>query len=187
MDLEEFWKIIEDSQDECQGRDDAQCQALLELLAELELADILLWKKILDSYMELSDRPGLWAAAYLINSGCDEECFHDFRAWLISQGREVYLAALVNPDSLAEFPREIKCAAECEALIHVPALAYSLQKGLEAPDYDGFHEELLNTALPDEIREEMENEILYGDGMDETWEVDELPESLPELYAVFAG
>lgn len=37
-------------------------------------------------------------------NGCSDDGFIDFRAWLVGQGREVYLAALKDPDSLANAP-----------------------------------------------------------------------------------
>ena len=37
----------------------------------------------------------------MIDDGCSDDCFRDFRAYLISLGRVPYEAALKNPDSLA--------------------------------------------------------------------------------------
>src|SRR5436190_667674 len=45
----------------------------------------------------------LWGAAYLINGGCSDDGFRDFRVWLVGRGRHAYEHALKNPDSLAEF------------------------------------------------------------------------------------
>jgi hypothetical protein len=44
----------------------------------------------------------LWGAAYLIEGGCSDDGFEYFRRWLISMGREVYEAALRDPESLAD-------------------------------------------------------------------------------------
>jgi hypothetical protein len=44
---------------------------------------------------------GLWGAACVINGGCSDDCFDYFRAYLISRGREVFEAAVADPDSLA--------------------------------------------------------------------------------------
>jgi hypothetical protein len=49
-----------------------------------------------DSY-----RGDLWGAAYLINGGASDDGFDYFRGWLIAQGREVFEAAVADPDSLA--------------------------------------------------------------------------------------
>jgi hypothetical protein len=37
----------------------------------------------------------------VIEDGCSDDCFRDFRAYLISLGRAPYEAALKDPDSLA--------------------------------------------------------------------------------------
>ena len=44
----------------------------------------------------------LWGAAYLINGGCSDDGFEYFRRWLVLQGRDVFQAAVSNPDTLAE-------------------------------------------------------------------------------------
>ena len=44
----------------------------------------------------------LWGAAYIINGGCSDDCFHYFRSWLISQGKDIFEASLANPEYLAE-------------------------------------------------------------------------------------
>ncbi len=44
----------------------------------------------------------LWGAAYLLNGGCGDDGFDDFRGWLVTRGRAVFEAALADPDSLAD-------------------------------------------------------------------------------------
>lgn len=56
----------------------------------------------------------LWAAAYLMNGGCSDDGFIDFRSWLILQGEAIYAAALKDPETLAAVrvePDEAAC--EC--------------------------------------------------------------------------
>jgi hypothetical protein len=43
----------------------------------------------------------VWGAALMIEDGCSDDCFRNFRAYLISLGRGPYEQALGNPDSLA--------------------------------------------------------------------------------------
>jgi hypothetical protein len=47
----------------------------------------------------------------VINGGCSDDGFMDFRATLISMGRKFYERALADPDSLAatEFDDELSC------------------------------------------------------------------------------
>lgn len=44
----------------------------------------------------------LWGAAYVVHGGCSDDGFEYFRRWLVSRGRDVYEAALADPDSLAQ-------------------------------------------------------------------------------------
>lgn len=46
-------------------------------------------------------RRDLWAVAFVVMGGCSNDCFMDFRTWLVFRGNRVYTAALQNPDSLA--------------------------------------------------------------------------------------
>ena len=56
------------------------------------------------AYYSLAYKYGLWNAASIMCNGCTDDGFWDFLGWLIAQGREVYMAALDDPDSLAELP-----------------------------------------------------------------------------------
>jgi Protein of unknown function (DUF4240) len=43
----------------------------------------------------------VWGAAYVIEDGCSDDCFRDFRGYVISLGRGPYETALRNSDALA--------------------------------------------------------------------------------------
>jgi hypothetical protein len=45
---------------------------------------------------------GLWAVAFDIGGGCSDDSFDDFRGWLISMGREVFEAAVRDPETVHE-------------------------------------------------------------------------------------
>jgi hypothetical protein len=48
----------------------------------------------------------LWLSAVVTIGGCGDDTFSDFRCWLIAQGREVFEAALNEPDSMADLDRK---------------------------------------------------------------------------------
>ena len=73
-------------------------QTRLEQLPAQQIADFGAIRRRLD---ERAYTWELWGAAYVIDDGCSDDCFRDFRAYLISLGREPYEAALKSPDSLA--------------------------------------------------------------------------------------
>ena len=74
----------------------------------------------------------LWGAAYVINTGCSDDCFEYFRAWLISRGRAAFDAVVANPDSLADLP-DFRPGAEFEDILHVAAEAYRAKTGNDLP------------------------------------------------------
>ncbi len=74
----------------------------------------------------------LWAAAYVIEDGCSDDCFRDFRAYLISLGRGPYEAALRNPDSLASVAQDAE-NGDWENADDVAPDAYSSATGLDYP------------------------------------------------------
>jgi hypothetical protein len=52
--------------------------------------------------MSCSYLGSLWAAAYRINGDCSDDGFDYFRDWLITQGRDMFEAAVADPDALAD-------------------------------------------------------------------------------------
>src|SRR5271169_5861141 len=57
---------------------------------------------LFDSMMDRAYSYGLWGAAYVIHGGCGDDAFTDFRASLISRGKEAFERAIRDPDSLAD-------------------------------------------------------------------------------------
>jgi len=96
MNIDMFWQIV----DSCKDFDHPE-QALEDRLSELpaeaiaEFAHILWW---LESYAYSET---MWCAAYLLNYGCSDDGFTDFRRGLVAKGRAIYELALKNPDDLA--------------------------------------------------------------------------------------
>ena len=98
MTEDEFWGHIRATR-----RKDPEAHAgrLDARLAELPPDEILDFQAIWDDARDRAYRWDVWAAAYLINAGCSDDGFIDFRCWLIVQGREVFAAAVADPDTLA--------------------------------------------------------------------------------------
>ena len=53
-----------------------------------------------DRRMDESYSWELWGVAYLINGGCSDDSFMDFRGSLIASGKSIFEAAISNPESL---------------------------------------------------------------------------------------
>lgn len=99
MDWKPFWKIIEDAY-----RPDPvdHFEALKERLGQLKWFEVIEFQARFDEAISAANLISLWGAAHLINGGCSDDGFRDFRVWLVGRGRHAYEAALKNPDSLAD-------------------------------------------------------------------------------------
>ena len=71
----------------------------------------------------------LWGAAYIIDGGCGDDGFIDFRYALIARGREVYERAVKDPDTLADLGHDV--IEPEEALGYVAMKLYEAKTGEE--------------------------------------------------------
>lgn len=101
MDKSNFWKIVQDAQDQSGGDMDEKCEVIRKLVSTLPQKDAIEFSGFFDSMMDRAYSWPLWGAAYVINGGCSDDTFSDFRASLISRGRQAFESALSDPESLA--------------------------------------------------------------------------------------
>ena len=99
MDWKPFWKTVEESY-----RPDPidHFEALKGRLSELTWNEVIEFQARFDEAIASANFIDLWGAAYLINGGCSDDGFRDFRVWLVGRGRHAYEHALRAPDSLAD-------------------------------------------------------------------------------------
>jgi Protein of unknown function (DUF4240) len=71
-------------------------------------------------------------AASIFEGGCSDDGFAYFQGWLLLQGKEVFQAAIADPDSLAGYPT-IPEMAECEDVLSVATEAYPTVTGEVMP------------------------------------------------------
>ncbi len=96
-----FWGLIESARAEA-GRDtERQSELLEERLSKLPPRQIVAFQQIRRQLDERAYTWDIWGAAYVIEDGCSDDCFRDFRSYLISLGPRPFAAALRDPDSLA--------------------------------------------------------------------------------------
>jgi hypothetical protein len=101
MDDTAFWQLIGDTRAEAGNDTDKQSTLLEQRLRRLPGAQIAQFERIRQGLDRQAYSYELWGAAYVIEDGCSDDCFRDFRGYLISLGRGPYQAALRDPDSLA--------------------------------------------------------------------------------------
>lgn len=82
-----------------------------------------------DRRMEDAYTWDLWGVAYLINGGCSDDSFMDFRASLIGLGQAVFTSAVANAESVLDVPsNELEEMFE-EGLLYCGPSAYEAVTG----------------------------------------------------------
>ena len=148
-----FWQLIEETKNQCGQDMDASISWIKKELLSMPPEQSLRFHAIMHGYRDLADKYGLWTAAIFIKEyGCSDDGFMDFRAWLIAQGKDIYMAALENPDSLTRVEQYGDC--EFELLNYVGDYAYQELTGRSA--YEDCTPEMEKRVL-----EEISGEIKY--------------------------
>lgn len=183
MDKTLFWKLIDDAIREVAPSDEI-APVLVDKLAAMEIGDIMRWHQIFNAYQRLSYKNKLWAAAYVINGGCSDDGFDYFRGWLTAQGKDVFLRALAEPDSLASVDVAMD-EASYEEMLGVGYDAYFRKTGMEQRDYGAFRAAYEEHALTDGEWQSLAADIDYALDIDMEWDEDMLGSVVPALSAKF--
>jgi hypothetical protein len=96
-----FWRLIAETRQAAGNDTGRQSELLKDRLTQLSPQAILEFARTRHRLDQRAYTWSLWGAAYVIEDGCSDDCFRDFRGYLISLGRGPYERALGNPDSLA--------------------------------------------------------------------------------------
>ncbi len=112
MDRETFWGIVETARERAgAGADDRGVEddplpgALTDLLVERLTADeILAFVDVAGDVANDAYAWPVWGAAYLVEGGCSDDGFMDFRDGLVLAGRATFERTLADPDTLADHP-----------------------------------------------------------------------------------
>ena len=164
MDIDRFWELNEGLQAE------SAAEKLRSRLSELEPVEI-------ESYQEHFDRAfvsayqwNLWAAAYIMEGGCSDDGFMDFRYGLISRGRAIFESALADPESLVDVAGDSD-----DGFIPNEEFGYVAQQ---------VYESKTNQAIP-------ANKVPHStDPSGEDWDFDDeglCEQKLPQLWRKFGG
>jgi len=93
MNEAQFWSIIDKLKD----------SSLRDMFHAMSSDEILQFDLRFDSLMSMAYHYKLWGAAYVINGGCSDDCFQDFRTNLITHGKEKFYATLKDPESCRDW------------------------------------------------------------------------------------
>lgn len=134
MNEEQFWSIIETSKQSSKHLEElaSNISKALSKMSSKEMIGFHLREQKLrfDSYT--SD---LWCAGYIMNGGCSDDSFEYFRCWLIAQGKELFYAALENPDVLAEGYSNTVDHYEFEDFMYVASEPFEEKTGKDIEDF----------------------------------------------------
>jgi hypothetical protein len=125
---QQFWDVIDAA--------DMDIDELVAILTDLPPAMIVDFENHVRRRFISSFREDVWGAAYLINGGCTDEAFDNFRCWLIGKGKDVFDKALTSPDSLAELGA-LDGDAEWGLLLGAADEAYEESQGKSIQDASG--------------------------------------------------
>lgn len=165
MDEPKFWTLIEAAKAERDPVASNQPAILQTKLEALPPEEIVAFDRIFTKLRHDAYRWDLWAAAYIIEGGCSDDGFMDFRAGLIGLGREVYEAALKDPNSLVRQPTRGVDFSQ-EELAYSAGRAYEAVTGKKMPEH----------GLP-------RPKVPAG----ERWDEEKVDETFPELAARFGA
>jgi hypothetical protein len=163
METETFWKIIETTKSKSFGDYEKQQSELEKELLKLTAKEVLEFDNKFRTLKGEIYNWNFWAAAYIINGGCSDDCFSDFRGWLIGQGKSIFNNAIQNIETLSELKETND--GDWEGLSYIPTDIYEKKTGND---------------MPQGIQENFE---ITG----EEWEEDEnnLKNRFPKLYTKF--
>ena len=163
MESKKFWKIIENTKSESSGDYEKQQSLLERELLKLTAKEVLEFDNKFRTLRGKIYTWDFWAAAYIINGGCSDDCFSDFRGWLIGQGKSIFESAVQNIETLSELKETND--GDWEGLSYISTDIYKKKTGND---------------MPNEIQENFE---IIG----EEWEEDEnnLKNRFPKLYTKF--
>lgn len=167
MDAARFWQMIDASRVRAGGDPEKQMELLRGLLTELPEQEILAFDRLFNEHWVRAYTWDLWGAAYVIGGGCSDDGFMDFRGWLIAKGRQVYEAALADPESLVESMTDADDNGQIEGFQYVAMEAWEAVTGEDWSDAP--RSEVESPAKPS----------------GEPWAEDEVAERLPRLTARF--
>ena len=171
-----FWELLAQAKARC-GQDlDASALWLEGELLRMGPEQARNFDNVMHGYSSLAYKFGLWTAASVMLDGCTDDGFIDFRNWLIAQGKDIYLAALKDPDTLTDVP--IYGGGCFESLAYIGDRVYEKLTGKNA--YDS-----IDRTAYEKLERELAKDIEYSEGINYPYKWNETAEYLPRLCAKY--
>lgn len=182
MNKEQFWEIIDSVNQTSAGQARETCLAQVQnKLVEGTLKDIMDWYLIFQEYHEAAYRYELWAASAALGAHYTDDGFIDFRSWLISRGKRVYMDAMQDPDSLAAVPRKGE-DLNFESFGYLAHGAYDIKlHAIDPMDKTDLFHALAAHTLNSETAESIRAELPQRPDIDSGWRGWMLPDLFPNI------
>jgi uncharacterized protein DUF4240 len=132
LDEAAFWRLIAETRSATGNDTGKQSELLKKRLTRLSPPAIVQFARIRRLLDQRAYTWSLWGAAYVIDDGCSDDCFRNFRGYVISLGRGPYEKALTSPDSLASVAQDAE-TGNWENAHNVAGDAYSSVTGGDFP------------------------------------------------------
>ena len=178
MTKEGFWNLIDSVNALVPHEEHAAVLRETErMLRERSPEEILDWHLIMKEYHNAAYRNDLWAASAALGAHYSDDGFMDFRSWLISCGRQIYMAAMENPDSLAA----VRAAGEdlnFESYGYAASIAYA-QKMPEASV--SLYDRIKSWKLTSHTMAEIQAELPQRPDIGADWSEETLPGLFPGI------
>ena len=135
---DEFWAIVASSRADAGGEIAGQPEALRDLLVQRPVPDVVAFGRLLTQVTGRACTNDMAHAAGLLLGGVADDSFMDFRTWLACHGREIFEAALADPDSIVELPYDDDedDFGSAEEFSYVADEVFEERTGEEPPDDD---------------------------------------------------
>lgn len=124
----DFWKFVETHAATAPSIE-AACGALEAALANVTEAEVLEYCQGFYVAMDKAYTWDLWGVAYLIQGGCSDDAFMDFRSCLIACGQDIFERAVADPESLLSIPQSNLSTLFEEGLLYVGPAVYESISG----------------------------------------------------------
>jgi len=133
MTNKKFWQIIDEVRRDSKGSMSAKRRLLRKQLRKLPAREV----RSFDAHFGQCEAKAytweLWAASYIIGGGCSDDMFSDFRATIISMGRDVFEQVTQSPEVLERLAVNKKNAFSGEGYESVASDVYEELTGDEMP------------------------------------------------------
>lgn len=133
MDEDRFWKLIQTTREVSGGDFELQQELLAKELRKLSPDDIIVFGNRFRYFRGQANTWELWGAIYIIQGGCSDDGFNDFREWVIGQGKDFYYKTIHDPESLADLDTDSLGDMDWEGLGYVPSTVFEEMTGQEMP------------------------------------------------------